>query len=45
MTLLNRSRNEPSFVKILIGLFFPFFDVETKPEDAGVDTGEGETDV
>ena len=42
MTLLNLSREDPSFVKMLIGLFFPFFDAEAELDDAGVVTGEGE---
>ena len=47
MTVLNRSRKDPSLVKMLTGLFFPFFDAEAEaePDDAGVVTGEGETDV
>ena len=47
MAVLNRSRKDPSLVKMLIGSFFPFFDVEEEAEldEAGVDTGEGETDV
>ena len=45
LTLLNRSRNEPSFEKILTGLFLPFFDTDEEPDEAGIDTGEGEADV
>ena len=44
LTLLNRSRKDPSFVKMLIGLSFPFFDAkaEAEPDDAGVVTNEKE---
>lgn len=45
MTLLNRSRNDPSFEKMFIGLFFPFFEAAAEPDDAGVETGEGETEA
>ena len=45
MAVLNRSRKDPSLVKMLIGLFFPFLDAEAELDEAGVETGEGETDA
>ena len=39
-TLLKRSRNEPSFEKMLTGLLLSFFCPDPEPADAGVEEAE-----